>query len=224
MILLYKAEQQDPEHGKIHSFGEAVWYSIVTLTTVGYGDSVPVTPWGRFFGILLIIGSLGVTGYIIGNVSSSINNYMEKKKLGLYGTNFSNHIIIFGYDEFANQVIDQIIETDHSVAIVTNKKNDIELIHDRYGDNSRVFAMFADYSHMESLEKVNVKEDKKNLQNKNLVIESLNKEIVLLKKELEKIQSSNISSIQDNNSIIDEIKKLEKIIKLIQDRIKESVK
>ena len=160
MILLYKAEQQDPEHGKIHSFGEAVWYSIVTLTTVGYGDSVPVTPWGRFFGILLIIGSLGVTGYIIGNVSSSINNYMEKKKLGLYGTNFSNHIIIFGYDEFANQVIDQIIETDHSVAIVTNKKNDIELIHDRYGDNSRVFAMFADYSHMESLEKVNVKEAK----------------------------------------------------------------
>ena len=61
-------------------------------------------------------------------------------------------------------------------------------------------------------------------QNKNLVIESLNKEIVLLKKELEKIQSSNISSIQDNNSIIDEIKELEKITKLIQDRIKESVK
>jgi len=72
--------------------------------------------------------------------------------------------------------------------------------------------------------KVNVKEDKKNLQNKNLVIESLNKEIVLLKKELEKIQSSSISSIQDNNSIIDEIKELEKITKLIQDRIKESVK
>ena len=66
--------------------------------------------------------------------------------------------------------------------------------------------------------KINVKE------NKNFVIESLNKEIILLKKELEKIQSSNISSIQDNNSIIDEIKELEKITKLIQDRIKESVK
>ena len=66
--------------------------------------------------------------------------------------------------------------------------------------------------------KINVKE------NKNFVIESLNKEIILLKEELNKIKSSNISSIQDNNSIIDEIKELEKITKLIQDRIKESVK
>ena len=51
-----------------------------------------------------------------------------------------------------------------------------------------------------------------------------NKEIILLKKELEKIKSSSISSIQDNTSAIVEIKELEKITKLIQDRIKESVK
>ena len=51
-----------------------------------------------------------------------------------------------------------------------------------------------------------------------------NKEIILLKKELEKIKSSSISSIQDNTSAIIEIKELEKITKLIQDRIKESVK
>jgi len=51
-----------------------------------------------------------------------------------------------------------------------------------------------------------------------------NKEIILLKKELEKIKSSSISSTQDNTSAILEIKKLEKITKLIQDRIKESVK
>ena len=51
-----------------------------------------------------------------------------------------------------------------------------------------------------------------------------NKEIILLKKELEKIKSSSISSIQDNTSTIVEIKQIEKITKLIQDRIKESVK
>ena len=66
--------------------------------------------------------------------------------------------------------------------------------------------------------KINVKE------NKNFIIENLNKEIILLKKELEQIKSSNISNIQDNNSVLDEIKELEKITQLIQDRIKESVK
>ena len=72
--------------------------------------------------------------------------------------------------------------------------------------------------------KINVNVNEKNLQNKNFAIEGLNKEIILLKKELEQIKSSNISKIQDNNSVLDEIKELEKITKLIQDRIKESVK
>ena len=72
--------------------------------------------------------------------------------------------------------------------------------------------------------KINVNANEKNLQNKNLAIEDLNKKIILLKKELEQIKSSNISNIKDNNSVLDEIKALEKITKLIQDRIKESIK
>ena len=78
---------------------------------------------------------------------------------------------------------------------------------------------------LETMEKkINVEANEKDLQNKNIVIENLNKEIILLKKELEKIQSSNISHIQDNTAVLDKIKELGKKTKLIQDRIKESVK
>ena len=66
-------------------------------------------------------------------------------------------------------------------------------------------------------------EDELETMKKQIDVEA-NKEIILLKKELEKIKSSSISSTQDNTSAILEIKKLEKITKLIQDRIKESVK
>ena len=72
--------------------------------------------------------------------------------------------------------------------------------------------------------KINLNANNKSLQNKNLIIENLNKEIILLKKELEKIKSSNISSIEDKSLVVDGIKELEKITKVIQDRIKESVK
>ena len=41
------------------SFGEGIWWAVVTLGTVGYGDVVPSTPWGRVVGGLVII--LGVT-------------------------------------------------------------------------------------------------------------------------------------------------------------------
>ena len=72
--------------------------------------------------------------------------------------------------------------------------------------------------------KINVNTNDKNLQNKNLIIENLNQEIILLKKEIEKITSSNITNIEDNSLVVDGIKELEKITKLIQDRIKESIK
>ncbi len=72
--------------------------------------------------------------------------------------------------------------------------------------------------------KINLNTNDKSLQNKDLIIENLNKEKILLKKELEKIKSSNISSIQDKSLIADGIKELEKITKVIQDRIKESIK
>ena len=42
-----------------HSVGEGIWWAVVTLGTVGYGDVVPSTPWGRVIGGFVII--LGVT-------------------------------------------------------------------------------------------------------------------------------------------------------------------
>jgi voltage-gated potassium channel len=42
-----------------HSVGEGIWWAVVTLGTVGYGDVVPTTPWGRVVGAVTIV--LGVT-------------------------------------------------------------------------------------------------------------------------------------------------------------------
>ena len=72
MVLLYKAEQENPEEGTIHSLGEALWYSIVTLTTVGYGDIAPVTPLGQFLSAILMIVGYGIIAVPTGIVSAEI--------------------------------------------------------------------------------------------------------------------------------------------------------
>jgi voltage-gated potassium channel len=53
------------------SFGIGVWWAIVTLATVGYGDVVPHTPWGRVVGSLVIV--LGVT--FISFLTATITSY-----------------------------------------------------------------------------------------------------------------------------------------------------
>ncbi len=45
------------KHGRVHSVGDALWWSLTTMTTVGYGDVYPVTFAGRVVGgITMLVG------------------------------------------------------------------------------------------------------------------------------------------------------------------------
>ncbi len=46
----------------IHSAADAMWWSFVTVTTVGYGDHFPVTPSGRVLAAVLMIAGIGLFG------------------------------------------------------------------------------------------------------------------------------------------------------------------
>lgn len=67
----------------VYSFGDALWWSIVTATTVGYGDIAPSTPGGRIIAsILMIIGTTFI-GVYIGTITTHFIN--KKGKPRIYG-------------------------------------------------------------------------------------------------------------------------------------------
>ncbi|WP_075591109.1 potassium channel family protein [Labilibacter marinus] len=151
-------EKSNP-NANIKTFNDALWYSVVTLTTVGYGDFYPVTPFGKILGLSIILGSLGILGFLISEITYRFNAYMEKKKTGYYGTKFEDHYVIIGWSIFARQVADQIYNAGHKVALVTNSKEDLELFNDLY-ENDNSFAIYADYKTAAVYEKVNIKKSK----------------------------------------------------------------
>jgi len=56
--------------GDFHSVGEGIWWAIVTLGTVGYGDVVPTSPWGRVVGGVIIIFGVTFLAFLTATVTS----------------------------------------------------------------------------------------------------------------------------------------------------------
>lgn len=64
-LLMLWAERGQPD-ASIHTAEDALWYLVVTMSTVGYGDLYPVSQVGRIIGVAIIIVGVGVFGTLTG--------------------------------------------------------------------------------------------------------------------------------------------------------------
>jgi len=155
LLILLVYSEKNADGATIIHFTDAFWYLLVTLSTIGYGDYYPITFFGKIIGIIFILTSLGVMGYLISKLSIKINKYMEDKKAGLFGTKMENHIVIIGYDKFSNHIMKQIVLTGIKVAVVTNKREDLDTIALSFKEDD-VFTLYTDLENLENLSKVNI--------------------------------------------------------------------
>ncbi|WP_029574541.1 ion transporter [Acinetobacter sp. P8-3-8] len=62
------------------SIPASMWWAVVTLTTVGYGDVTPITPMGRFLGALITILGVGLAALPAGILANGLANELEQRK------------------------------------------------------------------------------------------------------------------------------------------------
>lgn len=66
--LMFVAEQGSG--GPIASFADAIWWTLTTVTTVGYGDTYPVTVLGRGVAVFLMLAGILLFGLLTANIAA----------------------------------------------------------------------------------------------------------------------------------------------------------
>lgn len=70
-LMVLNAERGAPD-AEITNIGDAVWWAFETVTTVGYGDFVPVTWVGRFIAVLIMLVGISVLGAVTATLSATL--------------------------------------------------------------------------------------------------------------------------------------------------------
>ncbi|WP_183108666.1 potassium channel family protein [Thermohalobacter berrensis] len=145
-----------PYNKNIKSFIDALWWGFVTSTTVGYGDIYPVTSIGRVIAILLMIIGIGAFGFITASIASVLVEKNLKKGMGLMDVNFSDHIIVIGWNYRSKSIIEELTREDKNIEIALIDNN---LDQNPY-NNKNISYIKGDPTNDQVLNRANIKEAK----------------------------------------------------------------
>ncbi len=85
----------------------AIWWSIVTLTTVGYGDITPTTTGGRIIGVFIMFLGIGLLGTFTATVASFFVEKKMKEEKGMKSFDFEDHVILCGWNFRAREILEE---------------------------------------------------------------------------------------------------------------------
>ena len=87
---------------------DGFWWTMTTLTTVGYGDYFPVSVPGRLLGVFLFIFGIGIIGVLIGKTVESVTIYQKLKREGKLMFRKKGHYVYIGWSKKTEQAMNEI--------------------------------------------------------------------------------------------------------------------
>ncbi len=118
----YRFERLKNEN--IHDFSDALWWSMTTLSTVGYGDLYPVTAGGRVVAVATMVLGIGLLGAVAATVASALVDFRDRGKRGLRRYSMHDHLLVLGWNDKAKIAIHNFLQDPRhrttDVVIVAN--------------------------------------------------------------------------------------------------------
>ncbi len=132
---------------------EAFWWTMTTLTTVGYGDYSPSTIGGRWLGIFLFIFGIGIIGLLISKTVEGMTTFQKLKREGKLVFKNKDHFIYINWSRKTERAITEILAHMPKAEIVL-----IDTLHETPFEHEQVHFIQGDPTDEDVLIKANILE------------------------------------------------------------------
>ncbi|WOC40607.1 potassium channel protein [Polaribacter sp. HL-MS24] len=110
-----------------YSFVDALYMTVITITTVGFGEVKPFTPEEKIFTIILILTSISVFGYAVSTfseylVSGKLFEHFKHRKVEKQINNLKGHTIVCGFGRNGKQAILKLTNYNKQIVVVEKDK------------------------------------------------------------------------------------------------------
>ena len=92
----------------IRGLDDALWWSMTTLSTVGYGDLYPETSGGRIVAVATMVLGVGVLGTLAATIATAFIDLRERGRRGTRSYMYSNHVLVLGWNDKSFVAIEEL--------------------------------------------------------------------------------------------------------------------
>ena len=119
------------------SFLDGLYLTVITITTVGYGDIAPVNPGGRLFTVLLIFSGVGYVMYLFSQIAEAmveggLQKIFERRKMHRKISRLRDHYIVCGFGRIGQEICSILKENNRSFVVIESDEGVIRAV-DQFG-------------------------------------------------------------------------------------------
>ncbi len=159
--IMFIYEGQTGINENVNDFFDAIYWSIITISTVGYGDVTPVTLEGKLVTLVLIISGFLVIAFGTSIITTGLSDRMKlikEERLEAEASKMKNFSIICGYGKMGKSLCEELSKIGKKFIIIDKNEENIE-----YAKSKNYLSIKADATNIDLLENVGVNKGAKDV-------------------------------------------------------------
>ncbi|OQX74022.1 MAG: hypothetical protein B6D59_03770 [Campylobacteraceae bacterium 4484_4] len=125
VIFIFEGGGENPH---VNNFFDAIYWAVVTITTVGFGDITPHTLEGRFVTIFLIVGGLGIISFVTSIITTSMTEKLNEVKahhMMQEAGKLKQFLLVCGYSRMSEVLAETLTQEGHKFLILDTDESKI---------------------------------------------------------------------------------------------------